>query len=97
MYFRRFCSAFGAGSVATTSKTLARNSAAQLAPMTPVPTIAIRRTGLFNAMLSSPCRPTLNPVAWLGHLNPDFFPTLWKRRAPPLLLGYQEPIGTYAE
>src|ERR1700761_9123513 len=54
----RFFSAFGAGSVATTSKPCARNSAAQLAPMTPVPTIAIRRTGLFNATLFSPCRLT---------------------------------------
>src|ERR1700683_2004729 len=47
---RKFCSAFGAGSVATTSKPCARNSAAQLAPITPVPTIAIFFTGLFKAI-----------------------------------------------
>src|SRR5262245_61178976 len=47
-YLRRFASAFGAGSVATTSKPRARYCAAQLAPITPVPTIAIRRTGLLN-------------------------------------------------
>src|ERR1700755_830812 len=41
-YLRRFVSAFGAGSVATTSNPRARYCAAQLAPMTPVPTIAIR-------------------------------------------------------
>src|ERR1700722_6644396 len=50
MYFRRFASAFGAGSVAITSKPRARNSAAQLAPITPVPTMAIRRTGLSKAI-----------------------------------------------
>src|SRR5271157_2245589 len=43
---RRFDSAFGAGSVATTSNPRARYRAAQLAPMAPVPTITIRRTGL---------------------------------------------------
>src|SRR5258705_270874 len=42
-YFRRLASAFGAGSVATTSNPRARYWAAQLAPMTPVPTIAIWR------------------------------------------------------
>jgi hypothetical protein len=42
---RALSSAFGAGSVAITSRPCARNSAAQLAPMTPVPTIAIRRMG----------------------------------------------------
>src|SRR5438270_9710073 len=50
MYLRRFASAFGAGSVAITSKPRARNSAAQLAPMTPVPTMAIRRIGLSELM-----------------------------------------------
>src|SRR5262245_18566002 len=44
---RKFDSAFGAGSVATTSNPRARYSAAQLAPMTPVPTIAMRRIGLL--------------------------------------------------
>src|SRR5215831_19153128 len=43
---RRLDSAFGAGSVATTSNPRARYSAAQLAPMTPVPTTAMRRIGL---------------------------------------------------
>src|SRR6476661_1493067 len=47
MYSRRLASAFGAGSVATTSNPRARYSAAQLAPMTPVPTIAIRLIGLL--------------------------------------------------
>src|ERR1700722_9242399 len=50
----RFFSASGAGSVATTSKPRARNSAAQLAPITPVPTIAIFRTGLFKAIVLLP-------------------------------------------
>src|SRR5215467_11120126 len=55
-YFRRFASAFGAGSVAITSKPRAKYCAAQLAPITPVPTIAIRRIGLsndINAFLSA--------------------------------------------
>src|SRR6266566_4951578 len=43
MYRRRFASAFGAGSVATTLRPRARYRAAQLAPMTPVPTIATFR------------------------------------------------------
>src|SRR5262245_44097012 len=47
-YLRRFASAFGAGSVAITSNPRARYCAAQLAPITPVPTIAIRRIGLSN-------------------------------------------------
>src|SRR6266853_2384723 len=50
-YLRRFVSAFGAGSVAMTSNPRARYSAAQLAPMTPVPTIAIRRIGLLYDIL----------------------------------------------
>src|SRR6266849_6440213 len=50
-YLRRFASAFGAGSVATTSNPRARYSAAQLAPITPVPTIAMRRTGLLNDII----------------------------------------------
>src|SRR6202051_4259535 len=47
-------SAFGAISVATTSRPLARYSAAQLAPMTPVPMIVTRRTGLRVDIVSSP-------------------------------------------
>jgi hypothetical protein len=39
-------SAFGATSVATTCSPLARNSAVQLAPITPVPMMAMRRMGL---------------------------------------------------
>src|ERR1700690_4261221 len=54
MNVRKFCSAFGAGSVATTSKPCARNSDAQLAPLTPVPTIAIFCTGLFKAIVLLP-------------------------------------------
>src|SRR4051812_7022093 len=49
-YFRRLASALGAGSVATTSKPRARYCAAQLAPMTPVPTMAMRRMGLSYFM-----------------------------------------------
>ena len=41
-------SAFGAMSVATTSSPLARNSAVQLAPITPVPMMAMRRMGLVS-------------------------------------------------
>src|SRR3984893_5302030 len=51
-YLRRFASALGAGSVATTSKPRARYCAAQLAPDAPVPTTAMRRTALFKAMIS---------------------------------------------
>src|SRR5215470_5142240 len=50
MYLRRFASAFGAGSVAMTLRPRARYSAAQLAPMTPVPTIATFRISLFFAI-----------------------------------------------
>src|SRR2546429_7901238 len=46
-YLRKLASAFGAGSLATTSNPPARYWAAQLAPMTPVPTIAMRRIGLL--------------------------------------------------
>src|SRR5258706_8914008 len=48
--FLSAASAFGATSVATTCSPLARNSAVQLAPMTPVPMMAMRRTGLFCDM-----------------------------------------------
>ena len=53
-YLRRLASAFGAGSVATTSKPCARYWAAQLAPMTPVPTMAMRWMGLSRDMITSP-------------------------------------------
>src|SRR6266567_3701935 len=53
-YLRRLASAFGAGSVAITSNPRARYCAAQLAPITPVPTIAIRCTGFFKLILVSP-------------------------------------------
>src|SRR6266404_2418334 len=53
-YLRKLASALGAGSVATTSNPRARYSAAQLAPMTPVPTIAIRRIGLLYDMIIFP-------------------------------------------
>src|SRR6266513_4397026 len=55
MYLRRFASAFGPGSVTTTSKPRARYSAAQLAPMTPAPTITIRRIGLLYDILLFLC------------------------------------------
>src|ERR1700756_4098984 len=45
--FLNAASAFGAMSVATTCSPLARNSALQLAPITPVPMMAMRRMGLF--------------------------------------------------
>src|SRR6476661_4239616 len=48
-------SAFGAMSVATTSSPLARNSAVQLAPITPVPTMAMRRMGLVSGMFFLRC------------------------------------------
>jgi hypothetical protein len=44
--FLSAASAFGAMSVATTSSPFARNSAVQLAPMTPVPMMAMRPMGL---------------------------------------------------
>src|SRR5216684_5839072 len=47
---RSAVSAFGAISVAMTSSPFARNSVAQLAPMTPVPMMATRRIGLFCDM-----------------------------------------------
>ena len=47
-------SASGATSVATTSSPFARNSAVQLAPMTPVPMMAMRRMGLISDMVGSP-------------------------------------------
>src|ERR1700751_4639790 len=52
MYRRRLASAFGAGSVATTSRPRARYRAAQLAPMTPVPTIATFRIDLVFGMMT---------------------------------------------
>src|SRR5262245_26790192 len=48
--FLSAASAFGAMSVATTCRPLARYSAVQLAPMTPVPTTAMRRMGLVSVM-----------------------------------------------
>src|SRR6266436_3662815 len=54
-YLRKLASAFGAGSLATTSNPRARYSAAQLAPMTPVPTIATRRIGLLNDISALHC------------------------------------------
>src|SRR5882757_5429333 len=49
----RAASAFGATSVATTSRPFARKRAVQLAPMTPVPMMATRRMGLV-VMVNSP-------------------------------------------
>jgi hypothetical protein len=51
--FLSAASAFGAMSVATTCSPLARYSAVQLAPMTPVPMMAMRRMG-FVDMIGSP-------------------------------------------
>src|SRR6266853_3058586 len=54
-YLRKLASAFGPGSVAMTSNPRARYSAAQLAPMTPVPTMAMRRIGLLYDILVFLC------------------------------------------
>src|ERR1700754_3018288 len=54
--FRSAASAFGAMSVATTCSPLARNSELQLAPITPVPMMAMRRMGLVAVMSFSPMR-----------------------------------------
>src|SRR3954463_2554480 len=54
-YLRRLASAFGEGSVAMTSNPRARYSALQLAPMTPVPTMAMRRIGLLYDILVFLC------------------------------------------
>src|SRR5579863_9778265 len=90
-YFRKFASAFGAGSVATTFNPRARYSAAQLAPMTPVPTIATFLTSrLFVAAIlilqlsslqiqSLVCSQSLN---WLGVPLPLSYPVVqlgWRR------------------
>ena len=53
-YWRRLASALGAGSVAITSNPRARYCAAQLAPMTPVPTIAMRCIALSRDMSAFP-------------------------------------------
>src|SRR5580692_6498532 len=50
IYWRRFAPAFGAGSVAVTLKPRAKYKAAQLAPITPVPTIAMLRMSLLFAI-----------------------------------------------
>src|SRR5713226_3586526 len=50
-YLRKLASALGPGSVAMTSNPRARYSAAQLAPMTPVPTMAMRLIGLLYDIL----------------------------------------------
>src|SRR6266496_4803082 len=55
IYLRRLASAFGPGSVVMTSNPRARYSAAQLAPMTPAPTIAMRRIGLLYDILIFLC------------------------------------------
>src|SRR5438105_5195747 len=55
IYLRRLASAFGPGSVVMTSNPRARYSAAQLAPMTPAPTSAMRRIGFLYDILSYLC------------------------------------------
>src|SRR5882672_5872507 len=54
--FLSAASAFGAMSVATTCSPLARNSELQLAPITPVPMMAMRRMGFVSVMSFSPMR-----------------------------------------
>src|SRR5260370_11304422 len=74
-YLRRFASAFGAGSVATTSNPRARYWAAQLAPMTPVPTMAMRRIGFLNDILITPVWLLVNAVwmrcSWSGNVRDE--------------------------
>src|SRR5215469_13963628 len=53
--FLSAASAFGAMSVATTCSPLARNSAVQLAPITPVPMMAMRRMGLVSVITFLRC------------------------------------------
>src|SRR6266853_6012609 len=55
MYLRKLSSAFGPGSVTMTSNPRARYSAAQLAPITPAPTIAMRLIGLLYDILVFLC------------------------------------------
>src|SRR5882724_4256627 len=55
IYLRRLAAAFGPGSVAMTSNPRARYSAAQLAPITPVPTMAMRRIALLCDILIFLC------------------------------------------
>src|SRR5580658_10432485 len=87
MNLRIFCSAFGAGSVATTSKPWARNSAAQLAPITPVPTIAIFLTGLFEAIVILPT----DAVIFEGHVF--FCLQLRRDRTTLFCWGFWKRIG----
>ncbi len=52
-YLRKLASAFGPGSVTMTSNPRARYSAAQLAPMTPAPTMAMRLIGLLYDIVAN--------------------------------------------
>src|SRR5258706_11253744 len=64
---RKRASAPSAGSVATTSKPLARKQAAQLAPMTPVPTTATWADDAFAVVAifcCPPCGPPFKSWAW---------------------------------
>src|SRR2546423_12040043 len=54
-YLRKLASAFDPGSVTMTSNPRARYSAAQLAPMTPAPTIAMRLIGFLYDILIYLC------------------------------------------
>src|SRR5262249_29563498 len=65
IYLRRLASALGAGSVTMTSNPRARYSAAQLAPMTPAPTMAILRIGLLYDIV------LLSVVSYFGAGNLD--------------------------
>src|SRR5438445_12696633 len=71
IYLRRLASAFGPGSVVMTSNPRARYSAAQLAPMTPAPTIAMRRIGLLYDILIFLCVDFSVSVAGVISLSED--------------------------
>src|ERR1700730_2023301 len=70
-YSRNLASALGAGSLATTSKPQARYCAAQLAPITPVPTIAIRRIVLSGDMIGFPFVVNVIRVQGYRHASVD--------------------------
>src|SRR5215475_11360233 len=83
-YLRRFSSAFGAGSVAITSNPRARYCAAQLAPITPVPTIAIRRIGLSKDISASSL---LFPVLSGSFIGPASVQRKYHRERRRFLIG----------
>src|SRR6266853_1545122 len=100
-YLRRLASALGAGSVATTSNPRARYCAAQLAPMTPVPTIATRRTGLLNDISALYCGKfgigNAGEVALGLEQHPLLRPIEPGRVDRPGKIGHEHPIVRHIE